>query len=80
MTKTSVWMILASLLRMRPSLIYNACQLELAGIFMLENAKLSINICKLFNICEHLNYVRLPFESNHMAYTVRITIAFYSVS
>ena len=35
--KSPIWMLLSSWSCMLPGLIYNACQLELAGIFMLEN-------------------------------------------
>ena len=58
--------------------IYNACQLEFAGILMLEN----VNKHQYFEACLHfevskclLTQIRLPYESNQLAYIVRMTTA-----
>ena len=62
---------------MLPGLIYNACQLELVIILMLENVN---KLQSYFEACLHfraskclLTQVRLPYESNQLAYIVRMT-------
>ena len=76
--KSMVSDLLSSLLCTSVGLIYNACQLELSVIFILEN----VSKHQHFKACLHflaskcsLTQVRPPYESNQPAYLIRIAVA-----
>ena len=61
-----------------PGLIYNACQLELEGVFYaIENVNKHQHFAAFFTSLASkciLTQVRLPCECNQLAYIVRTTI------